>query len=107
MDYFNQLSESELHVYAFQWNYSENLILVFPNLNYLKLTTFLTNDEGSIRSYIDNHCHHKHRAVSVCDVLDDSYIKKSIISVKKIQVGGYFERDEENLNAILSSLIKK
>lgn len=103
-DYLSKISE--LHVYTFQQIYLENIINSFPNLNYLKLKTLLTNDEGPIRSYIDNRCHHKHLPVSVCDVLD-KLLKSQLNRLKLIEIGCYFERDEQNLQGILSRLIKK
>ncbi|CAF1366559.1 unnamed protein product [Rotaria sordida] len=103
-DYIYKLSE--LHVYTFQRNYLHNIIDAFPNIYHLVLKTVLTNDEGPIRSYIDNRCHHKHRPVSVCDVLDE-LLKSKLVRLKKIEIGCYFERDEVNIEGILSRLISK
>jgi hypothetical protein len=37
---------NQLDVYSFQRHYLDQIINAFPNLNYLKLKTTLTNDEG-------------------------------------------------------------
>ncbi|CAF3762210.1 unnamed protein product [Rotaria sp. Silwood1] len=103
-NYIDQLSE--LHLYSFQRHYLHQIIYAFPNIRHLVLKTLLTNDEGPIRSYIDNRCHHKHRPVSVCDVLDE-LLKSKLRKLKKIEIGCYFERDELNIEAILSRLITK
>ena len=97
---------TELHVYTFQRNYLEQIIDGFPNLRHLVLKTVLSNDEGPVRSFIDYRCHHKHRPVSVCDVLDE-LLKNKSSRLKQIEIGCYFERDEENIEAILSRIIRK
>ncbi len=97
---------SQLHVYSFQRHYLEDIIDSFPNLRHLILTTLLTNNEPPIRSYIDCRCHHKHRPVSITDVLDQ-LLKGKLSRLKQIQVGCYFERDEEHLEGILSRIIRK
>lgn len=97
---------SELHIYSFQRHYLNDIINSFPNLNYLILKTLLTNNEGPIRSYIENYCHHKHRPVSITDVLDE-LLKGKLTRLKQIQVGCYFERDEQHIQGILSRIIRK
>ena len=72
---------SQLHVYTFQRHYLEDIIKAFPNLRHLILKTLLTNDEGPVRSYMDCRCHHKHRPVSVSDVLDE-LLKSKLSSIK-------------------------
>jgi hypothetical protein len=97
---------SQLHVYSFQRHYLRDIIEAFPNLRHLILKTLLTNDEGPVRSFMDCRCHHKHRPVSVSDVLDE-LLKSKLYRLKQIQVGCYFERDEQNIEPILSRLIRK
>ncbi len=97
---------NQLHVYSFQRHYLQDIIDAFPNLKHLILKTTLTNDEGPIRSYIDYRCHHKHRPVSISDVLND-LLKSQLSKLKQIEVGCYFERDEEHIQAILSRIIRK
>jgi hypothetical protein len=95
-----------LHVYSFQRHYLDQIIEAFPNLRHLILKTTLTNDEGPIRSFIDYRCHHKHRPVSVTDVLDD-LLKSKLFKLKQIEIGCYFERDQQHIQAILSRVIRK
>jgi hypothetical protein len=55
---------------------------------------------------LDGRCHHKHRPISVCDVLDD-LLKSKLYKLKQIEIGCYFERDEQHFHAILSRIIRK
>jgi hypothetical protein len=97
---------TQLHVYSFQRHYLQDIINAFPNIRNLILKTRLTNDEGPIRSYIDYRCHHKHLPVSVCDILDE-LLKSKLYKLKQIEVGCYFERDEEHIEAMISRIIRK
>jgi hypothetical protein len=97
---------TQLHVYSFQRHYLDQIIEAFPNIRHLILKTTLTNDEGPIRSFIDYRCHHKHRPVSVTDVLDE-LLKNKLFKLKQIEIGCYFERDQEHIQAILSRVIRK
>lgn len=97
---------THLHVYSFQRYYLDQIINAFPNLIQLKLKTIQTDDEGPIRSFLDGRCHHKHLPVSVTDTLND-LLKHNLRRLKQIQVGCYFERDEQHLHAILSRVINK
>ncbi|CAF1179674.1 unnamed protein product [Adineta steineri] len=97
---------THLQIYSFQRHYLENIIDSFPNIRYLKLKTLLTDDEGPVRSYIDCRCHHKHRPVSIVDVLDE-LLKGKLRRLKQIEIGCYFERDEINIEPILSRIIRK
>lgn len=97
---------TQLHVYSFQRHFLEDIINAFPNLRHLILKTTLTNDEGPIRSFIDYRCHHKHRPVSVTDILDE-LLKSKLFKLKQIEIGCYFERDEQHLQGILSRVIRK
>jgi hypothetical protein len=97
---------TQLYVYSFQRHYLDQIINAFPNLNQLILKTILTNDEGPIRSYLDGRCHHKHRPVSVSDILDE-LLKSKLYKLKQIEVGCYFEKDERNIQGILSRIIRK
>jgi hypothetical protein len=97
---------NQLHIYSFQWHYLQDIIDSFPNLHHLILKTILINDEEPIRSFIDHRCHHKHRLVSISDILND-LLKSKLFKWKQIEVGCYFERDEQHLQAILSRIIRK
>jgi len=59
-----------------------------------------------MRSFIDYRCHHKHLPVSVTNILDE-LLKSKLFKLKQIQMGCYFERDEEHIQGILSRLIRK
>ncbi|CAF3159181.1 unnamed protein product [Rotaria socialis] len=102
--YISQITE--LHVYKFQRHSLENILNGFPNIRHLILKTLQTNDEPPVRSFIDNRCHHKHRPISACDILEEVF-KKKLNQLEKIEIGCYFERDEQNLEGILSRLITK
>ena len=97
---------THLQIYSFQRHFLDQILNGFPNLIQLKLKTIQTDDEGPIRSYLDGRCHHKHIPVSVGDILIDLF-KNNFKKLKQIQVGCYFERDEQHLHAILSRIIHK
>ncbi|CAF1401510.1 unnamed protein product [Adineta ricciae] len=109
---FEQISSSyfykikRLVVYSFQRQFLDNILQSFVQLEYLILKTTKSENEGPQRSYLSNRCHHKSRPVSITDILHE-LLKSSLRNLKEISIGCYFERDEVNLQGILSRMIEK
>ena len=96
----------QLRLFAFQRHHLDEIVNFLPNLHDLILKTTKTDNDGPVRSFLSNTCHHKTRPVSITDVLEQ-LLKGQLIHLKRIEVGCCFERDELHLQGILSRVIRK
>lgn len=111
-DYLNEIRPidltflSSLKLYRFERNLFSNLFEQFPNLRSLILNTLSSDDEPPLRSFLHHSCHHKHRPVSINDLLEE-YFKSTKRKLKYFRLGCFFERDQPEILSILSRLIRK
>lgn len=64
-------------------------------------------DGPSVRSFVAWTCHHRHRPVSLVDLLQQVFRQRRRLSLEFLEVGCCFERDELHLHGIASSILRK
>ena len=103
---FSPLSSlRQLTIYRFELHYLSTVLEECLQLRRLRLLTLSSEDEPPVRSFLQLMCHHRHRPVSLVDLLGQIF--RRCLPLEILEVGCCFERDELHLHGIISSILRK